>query len=436
MTLEQQSLFYSETKKPLAERLRPKNFSTFYGQEHLVAKNKILLEMISKDEIPSMIFWGPPGCGKTTLAKIISQQTQSRFIEFSAVNTGIKEVKDIIEKSSNDSLLGTKTIVFIDEIHRFNKLQQDVFLPYVENGTIILIGATTENPSFEINNALLSRMKVFILNKLTDNNILEILKNAIKNGFDKLQVDINEENLILIAKNANGDARYALSTLEMIILNSPKNDNIITIDDSILKQCLSKKTLMYDKNKELHYDLISALHKSMRNSDPDAAIYWLARMLEGGEDPLFIARRLIRFASEDVGLASKSALELAVNAYTACHYIGMPECNVVLAQVVVFLSLCPKSNALHTAYEFAKKDANNDPNNSVPLWLRNAATKLMKEAGYSKGYKYAHNYDEGITNMQCMPDNLKDKKYYNPTDRGEEKNLKEILNNIKYLKNK
>ena len=416
------SLFSDLVHANLADRLRPNNFTTFFGQEHLLSSGKILLEMINRDDIPSMIFWGPPGCGKTTLAKIIAQKTHSNFVNLSAVNTTVKDVKDVIAKANVDIKIGIKTILFIDEIHRFNKMQQDIFLPYIEDGSIILLGATTENPSFEINNALLSRVKVFIFEKLNDSDIMKILNNAIKNGFENMNININPKQLSLIAKNANGDARCALTTLEIIILNSKRDkDGVIVVEDHTIEQCITNKMLMYDKNGELHYDLISALHKSMRNSDPDASVYWLARMLEAGEDVLYIARRLIRFSSEDIGLANIKALDLAVNAYNACHYIGMPECNVILTQTVIYLSLSPKSNSAYLAYNLAKNDAKEDSNNSVPLWLRNPETKLMKNLNYGKGYKYAHDYDNCITDMQCLPEKYKNKKYYNPTKYGEEK---------------
>jgi putative ATPase len=409
----QETLFKNKKKIPLAEKIRPCVLSKFYGQEHIIGNNKILSKIIEQDNIPSMIFYGPPGCGKTTLAKIISEKTKYIFIYISAVNAAIKDIRDVFNKAKEKKRLGINTILFIDEIHRFNKLQQDIFLPYVENGDITLIGATTENPSFSINNALLSRMKVFVFKKLNEETIVNILLNAINNGFENLKINIDNNTLMLIAKNSNGDARYALSTLEIIVNNSNKNDkNEVKIDKNIIEQCLLKKQLLYDKNGEFHYDLISALHKSMRNSDPDAAVYWLARMLEAGEDPLYIARRLIRFASEDIGLASTKALTVAVDVYNACNYIGMPECNVVLTQGVIFMSLTKKSNSLYLAYESAKKDALEHIEEPVPLHLRNPVTKLMKDMHYGENYKYAHDFKNSITDMKCLPDSLIGKKYY------------------------
>ena len=395
------SLFEKEEYQPLADKIRPNDFNNIYGQTHIIGEKKILSEIIKQDNIPSMIFYGPPGCGKTTLAKVIAKHTNATFIELSAVNVGVKEIKDIFNKASENTFLGKKTILFLDEIHRFNKSQQDIFLQYVETGKIILIGATTENPSFEINNALLSRMKVFIFKKLTNEEIINILKNAIKNGFDNTKINIDDSYLNIIAENANGDARYALSILEMIVLNSPKNDkNEVVINNNIFEQCISKKPLMYDRNGEYHYDLISALHKSMRNSDPDAAVYWLARMLEAGEDPLYVARRIVRFAAEDVGLADPHAVEQAVAAYQASHYLGMPECSVHLTEAVVYLALAPKSNAMETAYNLAKADAQAMLAEPVPLVVRNAPTALMKDLGYGKGYQYAHDLKEKIADIQ------------------------------------
>ena len=435
--MEQKSIFENENNQPLASRLRPVNLDEFVGQQHLIGEGKILRKLIEEDKITSMIFWGPPGVGKTTLAGIIAHKTNSEFINFSAVTSGIKEIKAVMTQAEQARKLGQKTIVFVDEIHRFNKAQQDAFLPFVEKGSIILIGATTENPSFEVNGALLSRCKVFVLQGLKTEDIMKLLKRAItdKRGFGTQNVQINEEHLEIIAKFANGDARNALSTLEMVILNGDVSENgQINVTDNTLEQCISKKSLLYDKNGEEHYNIISALHKSMRNSDPDAAVYWLARMLEAGEDPLYVARRVTRFASEDVGLADPHALEIAVAAYQACHFIGMPECSVHLTQAVVYMSLAPKSNALYIAYETAKRDAIKELAEPVPLVIRNAPTKLMKELDYGKGYLYAHDTEEKLTTMQCLPDSLAGKEYYNPTEQGLEAKYKAKLEQIKNWK--
>ena len=379
-----------------------------------------------------MIFWGPPGVGKTTLARIIAQKTKADFIDFSAVTSGIKEIKEVMARAETGRLLGEKTILFVDEIHRFNKAQQDAFLPYVEKGSIVLIGATTENPSFEINAALLSRCKVFVLQALSADDLIQLLKNALRDerGFGEQTVQIEEDMLRMIAVFANGDARTALGTLEMVILNGEKDGGVTTVTRDILEQCISKKSLLYDKNGEEHYNIISALHKSMRNSDVDAAIYWLARMLEAGEDPLYVARRLIRFASEDVGMADSRALEVAVLAYQACHFIGMPECNVTLTHAVTYLALAPKSNALYCAYEAAKRDAQEMLAEPVPLQIRNAPTALMKDLHYGEGYVYAHDTEEKLSAMQCLPDALLDRRYYIPTTQGSEARAKERLERI------
>ncbi len=379
-----------------------------------------------------MIFWGPPGVGKTTLARIIAQKTKADFIDFSAVTSGIKEIKAVMARAETGRLLGEKTILFVDEIHRFNKAQQDAFLPYVEKGSIVLIGATTENPSFEINAALLSRCKVFVLQALSADDLIQLLKNALRDerGFGEQTVQIEEDMLRMIAVFANGDARTALGTLEMVILNGEKDGGVTTVTRDILEQCISKKSLLYDKNGEEHYNIISALHKSMRNSDVDAAIYWLARMLEAGEDPLYVARRLIRFASEDVGMADSRALEVAVLAYQACHFIGMPECNVTLTHAVTYLALAPKSNALYRAYEAAKRDAQEMLAEPVPLQIRNAPTALMKDLHYGEGYVYAHDTEEKLSAMQCLPDALLDRRYYIPTTQGSEARAKERLERI------
>lgn len=437
MDMEQKSLFENEVNQPLASRLRPRDLDEFVGQTHLIGEGKILRRLIENDNITSLIFWGPPGVGKTTLASIIANKTHSTFINFSAVTSGIKEIKEVMANSEQARKMGERTIVFVDEIHRFNKAQQDAFLPFVEKGSIILIGATTENPSFEVNGALLSRCKVFVLQGLKTDDLVTLLKRAItdERGFGKQKINISENHLEIIAKFANGDARNALSTLEMVILNGNVSENgEITVTDETLEQCISKKSLLYDKSGEEHYNIISALHKSMRNSDPDAAVYWLARMLEAGEDPLYVARRIIRFASEDVGLADPRALEQAVAAYQACHFIGMPECTVNLTQAVVYMSLAPKSNAMELAYNTAKIDAIREIAEPVPLVIRNAPTKLMKELNYGKGYQYAHDTKEKLTNMQCLPDSLAGKVYYNPTEQGLEAKYKDKLEKIKEWK--
>ena len=432
----QQSLFEVPTSEPLASRMRPKDLTEFVGQTHLIGEGKILRKMIEKDNISSMIFWGPPGVGKTTLARIIAHETKSKFIIFSAVTSGIKEIKKVMEEAQNSKALGIKTIVFIDEIHRFNKAQQDAFLPFVEKGSIILIGATTENPSFEINNALLSRCRVFVLKELEENDIITLLKRALtdERGYKNKQINITDESLKIIANIANGDARNAITALEMVITNEKENNGQINITKETLETILNKKTLLYDKNGEQHYNIISALHKSMRNSDPDAAVYWLARMLEAGEDPLYIARRITRFAAEDIGLADTNALNVAINVYKACHYIGMPECNVHLSEAVIYMSLAPKSNSCDVAYRLASFDANNTMAEPVPLNLRNAPTKLMKDLNYGKGYQFAHDTKEKITNMECLPQSLKDKQYYKPNNQGNEIRYKERLNKIKEWK--
>lgn len=435
--MEQISLFEREVPQPLAARLRPQTLEEYAGQSHLLGPGKVLRKLIENDQISSMIFWGPPGVGKTTLARIIANRTKASFIDFSAVTSGIKEIRAVMQKAEENRRYGEKTIVFVDEIHRFNKAQQDAFLPFVEKGGIILIGATTENPSFEINGALLSRCKVFVLQALKTEELTGLLARALKDerGFGGQNIQMEESLLERIARFADGDARMALSTLEMAVLNGDaKEDGSIIVTEETLEQCTSKKSLLYDKNGEEHYNLISALHKSMRNSDPDAAVYWLARMLEAGEDPLYIARRVTRFASEDVGLADPRALELSIAAYQACHFIGMPECSVHLTEAVVYLSLAPKSNALYMAYEHAKKDALNDLAEPVPLVIRNAPTRLMKELDYGKGYQYAHDTEEKLTDMQCLPDSLKEREYYRPTKQGLEAKLRERLLRIKEWK--
>ena len=429
----QQSLFENpDFNTPLASRMRPRDLSEFAGQRHLVGEGKILRKLIEKDMVSSMVFWGPPGVGKTTLARIIARKTESGFMDFSAVTSGIKEIKAVMAEAERERLAGRRTILFIDEIHRFNRAQQDAFLPFVERGSIILIGATTENPSFEVNAALLSRCKVFVMNPLSAEDILKVLTDTMSDprGFGGQGVEISVDMLAAIANFSNGDARMALSTLEMAILNSPESDGIIRVEESILEQVTGRKSLLYDKNREEHYNIISALHKSMRNSDVNAAIYWLARMLEAGEDPLYVARRVVRFASEDIGMADSRALEVAVAAYQACHFIGMPECSVHLTHAVTYLSLAPKSNALDTAYYLAAKDAEETISEPVPLVIRNAPTRLMKELGYGEGYQYAHDTKDKLTDMQCMPDLLKERKYYTPTDQGSEKKVTERMQKI------
>ena len=434
---EQPTFFEFNSAQPLAARLRPRDLDEFVGQTHLLGEGKVLRRLIEGDKVSSMIFWGPPGVGKTTLARIIAHRTKAAFIDFSAVTSGIKEIKQVMEQAEKSRRFGEKTILFVDEIHRFNKAQQDAFLPYVEKGSIILIGATTENPSFEVNGALLSRCKVFVLQALKTEELERLLKRAIKDerGFGNQQVEISDDIIATIAEFANGDARSALSTLEMAVLNGDVDEKgKITVTRETVENITLKKSLLYDKTGEEHYNLISALHKSMRNSDPDAAVYWLARMLEAGEDPLYIARRVTRFASEDIGLADPRALEIAVSAYQACHFIGMPECSVHLTQAVVYMSLAPKSNALYMADESAKKDALTMLAEPVPLVIRNAPTKLMKELEYGKGYKYAHNEEDKLSTMQCLPDSLVGKEYYHPTQEGTEVRFKERLDAIKKWK--
>ena len=431
--MQQMSLFENrQMMTPLASRLRPDSLEDFVGQEHLIGKGKILRQLIEKDQISSMIFWGPPGVGKTTLASIIAGRTKSEFINFSAVTSGIKEIKEVMKQAEESRRMGMRTVLFVDEIHRFNKAQQDAFLPFVEKGSIVLIGATTENPSFEINSALLSRCRVFVLKGLEEKDLICLLKNALKNpaGFGGQDVHITEEQLGAIAAFANGDARTALNTLEMAVLNGEITAEGITVTQEGMAQCISRRSLLYDKTGEEHYNLISALHKSMRNSDVDAAIYWMCRMLDGGEDPLYIARRLIRFASEDVGMADSHALQVAVAAYQACHFLGMPECDVHLSHAVTYLAMAPKSNALYRACEACKRDVKSSPAEPVPLQLRNAPTKLMKELDYGKGYIYAHDTEEKIAHMQCMPESLKDRRYYHPTEEGKERQVKKRLEEI------
>ncbi|USS86073.1 replication-associated recombination protein A [Fructilactobacillus cliffordii] len=432
--MRQSSLFANdEETAPLASRVRPQTLEQFVGQQTLLGHGKILRELIENDQVSSMIFWGPPGTGKTTLAEIIAKTTQAHFISFSAVDSSISKIKKVMQQAETEREVGQKTIVFVDEIHRFNKAQQDAFLPYVEQGSIILIGATTENPSFEINSALLSRCKVFVLKPLQVPDIVKLLHQALNhpNGFPNQTIKIGDNELQAIATFSNGDARTALNTLEMAVLNGKRDQNVVTITTDDLSQLISQKSVLYDKNGEEHYNLISALHKSMRNSDVDAAIYWLSRMLAGGEYPLYIARRLVRFASEDIGLADSNALNVAINVFQACQFLGMPECDVHLVEAVTYLSLAPKSNALYKARLAAEKDVKKTINDPVPLQIRNAPTKLMKDLGYGKDYQLAHSHQAKLTTMKTMPPNLEGSEYYLPTTSGNERRFKDRLEQIK-----
>jgi putative ATPase len=416
------------TDAPLAERMRPCDLNEFVGQEKLLAEDGLLRQMIAADKLSSFVLWGPPGVGKTTLARIIAQKTNSKWVAFSAVTAGIKEIKAVMaEAEAFRNFEGRQTVLFVDEIHRFNKAQQDAFLPYVENGTIVLIGATTENPSFELNSALLSRCKVFILEELKIDDVVAILRQALTNkerGLGANEIEVSDDLLRLIATYSSGDARTALNTVDLLVFLL-KGKGKRTADEADIKEAVQKAVLKYDKDGEQHFNLISALHKSIRNSDVDASLYWLARMLEAGEEPLYVARRLVRFASEDVGLAAPQALPQAVAAMQAVDLIGMPEGKLALAQAVIFLAQAPKSNAVYVAYLKAADDANNSLAHPVPLNLRNAPTKLMKEVGYGKGYKYAHDFEDAKTDMSCLPKELQGVKYYEPTERGFEGKLKQ-----------
>ena len=425
---------------PLAERVRPRTFDEFVGQQELLAPGKPLREAIERDLLQSIILWGPPGTGKTTLARIIADTTKAQFVAFSAVLAGIKEIREVMSAAERlRKTTGRRTIVFIDEIHRFNKAQQDAFLPRVEAGDIVLIGATTENPSFEVNAALLSRSKVFVLRGLTTEEVTTILERALADpdrGVGGDRVVIDAETLHAIAMYANGDARVALNLLELSVAAAPIADGERRIDLARVEQAIQRRALLYDKSGEEHYNLISALHKSMRNSDPDASVYWLARMVEAGEDPLYIARRLVRFASEDIGNADPQALTVAVAAKEAVHFIGMPEGNTALAQAALYLATAPKSNAVYEAYNMAAEDAHHDVAQPVPLHLRNAPTKLMKDLDYGKGYKYAHHEADAVADMSCLPPALEGRKYYDPKDRGFEKEIKRRLDGWAEIKKK
>jgi putative ATPase len=426
--------------RPLADRMRPRTLDEFVGQDHIVGPGKPLRLQIERDDPGSIIFWGPPGTGKTTLAQIIAHVTKAEFIEFSAVLSGIKEIKQVMSDAEKARAYGTRTILFIDEIHRFNRAQQDAFLPHVERGNIRLIGATTENPSFEINGALLSRCRVYILNQLSEDQIVVLLRRALEDeerGLGKMNLRASDEVMQQIAAYSSGDARSAYNILEVAAAtaageNGGATEQVIT--EQIIKDTLQKRVLLYDKSGEEHYNLISALHKSVRNSDADASLYWLVRMLESGEDPLYIARRVVRMASEDIGLAAPEALNLCLSAKDAIDFLGMPEAGLALAQAVVYLALAPKSNALYTAYGAAQEDVEKTAAEPVPLHIRNAVTKLMKQVGYGKGYQYAHDLDEKVADMECMPDNLRGREYYHPTSEGREKLLAQRMEEIKQRK--
>jgi putative ATPase len=426
--------------QPLAERMRPRILDEFIGQEKLLGPGKPLRVQIETDNLSSMLLWGPPGCGKTTLARLIARLTKSEFVSFSAVLSGIKEIKGVMAEAERRSRSGMRTIVFVDEVHRFNKAQQDAFLPYVEAGHILFIGATTENPSFEVISPLLSRTKVYVLESLTTPQIVELLKRALpdkERGLGAENVSASEEVLFRMASFANGDARAAYNTLELCAKSAKAGANgAKTITSELLEEVLQRKMLRYDKAGEEHYNLISALHKSVRNSDPDAALYWLARMIESGEDPLYLARRMVRMASEDIGMAEPGALAVTLAAKEAFDFLGAPEGHLALAQAAVYLSLAPKSNAVYVAYGDVMEDVRKTEADPVPLPLRNAVTGLMKNVGYGQGYKYAHDFDEKVTEMQCLPDNLSGRVYYKPTDQGFEARLRARMEEIARMKKK
>jgi len=432
--------FEDSAHQPLAERMRPRTLDEFIGQEKLLGPGKPLRQQIENDEITSMLLWGPPGCGKTTLARLIARLTRSEFVAFSAVLAGIKEIKEVMAASERKSHGGQRTIVFVDEVHRFNKAQQDAFLPYVEAGHITFIGATTENPSFEVISPLLSRTKVYVLDPLATPQIVDLLKRAIadkERGLGNENVEVTDDVLFRIASYANGDARSAYNTLDLAARSAkPSASGARTITRELLEDVLQRKLLRYDKAGEEHYNLISALHKSVRNSDPDAALYWLTRMLESGEDPLYLARRLVRMASEDIGLAEPGALAFTLAAKDAFDFLGVPEGNLALAQAAVYLALAPKSNAVYTAYGEVLEDVHKTEADPVPLHLRNAVTGLMKNVGYGQGYKYAHDHEDKLTDMTCLPDNLTNRTYYKPTDQGFEQRLRARLEEIRKVKSR
>jgi putative ATPase len=424
-------------RSPLAARMRPRTLDEFVGQEHLIGPGKPLRLQIERDDPGSIIFWGPPGTGKTTLAQIIANITKAEFLEFSAVLSGIKEIKEVMSRAKAARAYGMRTIVFIDEIHRFNKAQQDAFLPYVEAGDIRLIGATTENPSFEVISALLSRCRVYVLKPLAEDEILILLKRAVadkERGLGEMNLRVSEEVLRKIASYANGDARSGYNVLEVaagVAVQQAEAGKPAEITDAMVHDAVQRRVLIYDKTGEEHYNIISALHKSVRNSDVDAALYWLGRMIEAGEDPLYIARRVVRMAVEDVGLADPHALQLAMAAKEAVDFIGMPEGNLALAEAVVYMCVAPKSNALYTAYGAVQRDVEQTVAEPVPLHIRNAPTRLMKDLGYGTGYQYAHDIESKVADMDCLPDSLRGRRYYYPTDEGVEKRIKDRLEDIR-----